>query len=274
MWGVGAAVALAGVTIGACDGSSSGGVTSTSGPGGTSMTDPQIVGVLQAVNSGEVQEGQLAQQRATHPLVQAYAGMMIADHGYADQSIGLLGITAEQTSVSQQLTGTTAQDVAQLQGLSGPQFDRQYVQIQLQDHQAALQTLDQLLAGSGGTSGTSGTPGSTGTTGTGTTGTTGTGTTGTSGLSGTSGSSGSSGVSGTSGAGTLTVQDELQAARATVQNHILFAQQLLQQLGSTGTSGTSGTSGVTGTSGTSGTGSGGVAGTTGATGTSGGPVVY
>src|SRR4051812_30103146 len=58
--------------------------TDSSNDGTTeTLSDAQIVGVAMALNSGEVDQGKLAQMNATAASVKAFADMMVTDHSQA-----------------------------------------------------------------------------------------------------------------------------------------------------------------------------------------------
>ena len=85
-------------------------------------------------NFGEVQVGQLAQQRATSPAVKDFGAMLAKDHEAANrqamEAAKSLGVTPptdagrEQKSVYEKLSQ-----------LQGPQFDREFVKAMVKDHQ-------------------------------------------------------------------------------------------------------------------------------------------
>jgi putative membrane protein len=89
------------------------------------------------IDMAERQMAQLAQQKAQSEEVRRYAAQMLEDHGQSTQRLMRL---AEQKNVTppsslDQQHRATAQ---RLEGLSGAQFDREYMQVQVQAHQKAL----------------------------------------------------------------------------------------------------------------------------------------
>jgi len=117
--------------------------------GSASFTsDGQIVGFLDAVNKAEIDQAHVALQKAKDPQVKAYAQMMITQHGQAQQnmkrSIGS-SITAETTPQVTQLQSDAQSKLSDLQQKSGADFDRAYIDLQVQEHQQVINTLDSQL---------------------------------------------------------------------------------------------------------------------------------
>ncbi|WP_438007082.1 DUF4142 domain-containing protein [Sorangium sp. So ce321] len=120
--------------------------TTPSAPAEAPLTDEQIVAVLDAANKKEIDEAQLAQTKAKHKDVKAYARVITQHHTEAKAKqaklVKKLGITAADSDKSKQLTTETQQAVDQLKGLQGADFDQQFVAIMIQDHQKTLDLLD------------------------------------------------------------------------------------------------------------------------------------
>jgi putative membrane protein len=87
-----------------------------------------------SANLLEVRLGQVAQTRATDPAVKNFGQRMISDHSSLQQQLTTMtstnGITVSPTLDAQQ-----QQDISRLQALSGPEFDRAYLELMIQDHQ-------------------------------------------------------------------------------------------------------------------------------------------
>lgn len=117
-------------------GSSGSGVTQgASGAGGADSTFVQ-----QAVidSLAEIQLAQLAQQQSQNPQVRALAQQLVTDHQQISQALQQaapgLGIP-----VSTQIPSQYQQQVQQLSSLQGQDFDRQFLQTLVQNHQQSLQ---------------------------------------------------------------------------------------------------------------------------------------
>ncbi|WP_438026250.1 DUF4142 domain-containing protein [Sorangium sp. So ce233] len=123
--------------------------TTPSAPPEAPLTDEQIVAVLDAANKKEIDEATLAQTKAKHKDVKAYARVITQHHTQAKtkqaQLVKKLGITAAESDKSKQLTTETQQAVDQLKALQGPDFDQQFVALMIQDHQKTLDLLDRRI---------------------------------------------------------------------------------------------------------------------------------
>jgi putative membrane protein len=94
--------------------------------------------VAKAIEAGaiEIATSELAVKKATNPAVKAFATRMVADHGKAnaelaklaaDQSIQVTGPGAAASTATNKLTA-----------LSGAEFDREYMEMQVRAHQDAV----------------------------------------------------------------------------------------------------------------------------------------
>jgi putative membrane protein len=115
-----------------------------------SLSDAEILGIVNTANQGEVQVNTAAQSRLTNAAALAFAQRMIAEHSAAltqsQQIAAQLGTTATPGPVTTFLTAQTQQTMAQLQSMaSGPEYDRAYIQSQITTHQLVLSNLDQVL---------------------------------------------------------------------------------------------------------------------------------
>jgi putative membrane protein len=134
------------------------GVGSVGGAGGTAglagmdvslLNDEQLAAVLKAIHQGEIQEAQIAESKARSPDVKAFAQRMMRDHQQAMnkdmQLFSRLQITPSQNPISQQLQSDAQTHLANLQGLSGADFDRSYIDEQVRDHNSVLELLDRAI---------------------------------------------------------------------------------------------------------------------------------
>ncbi len=121
----------------------------TTAMGGGSLSDGQIAGVLEAVNLNEVQQAHLAEEKAATPAVRNYASYLMNGHESAArqqaQVLDREGITPVESDLSRQLRHQSQDEERRLSQLQGQQFDDAYIQAQIQQHQAAIQMLDQKL---------------------------------------------------------------------------------------------------------------------------------
>ncbi|WP_437609268.1 DUF4142 domain-containing protein [Sorangium sp. So ce834] len=123
--------------------------TTPSAPAEAPLTDEQIVAVLDAANKKEIDEAQLAQTKAKNKDVKAYARVIVQHHNDAKAKqaklVKKLGIAAAESDKSKQLATDTQQAVEQLKALQGADFDQQFVQIMVKDHQTTLDLIDRRI---------------------------------------------------------------------------------------------------------------------------------
>jgi putative membrane protein len=119
-------------------------------PSGTSMyNDAQIAAITTAAHEGEIEQAKLALRKGKDPQVKAFAQMMMDQHGEAKkqgQALATsLGMSPEATPASTQLQGDTQSAVSSLSALSGNEFDKAYVDLQVKNHKDVLEMLDDKL---------------------------------------------------------------------------------------------------------------------------------
>jgi putative membrane protein len=118
-------------------------------PAAGGVTDPQIAHIVVTANQVDITAGELAASRSTNPQVKEFAQRMVTDHTAVNQSAtelaGRLGVTPEDNPTSQQLQQGGEQNRAALQGKSGAEFDRAYIDQEVAYHQAVLDAIDGTL---------------------------------------------------------------------------------------------------------------------------------
>lgn len=89
------------------------------------------------MDTAEIQMGQLLEQKSTTAQVRHYGEVLVHDHTLSRRQAEViargLNVTAPEAAPAD-----AAQQIAQLQALSGPAFDRQAKQDAVQDHQQAI----------------------------------------------------------------------------------------------------------------------------------------
>ncbi|WP_437676159.1 DUF4142 domain-containing protein [Sorangium sp. So ce131] len=123
--------------------------TAPAAPPEAPLTDEQIVAVLDAANKKEIDEAQVAQTKAKHKDVKAYARMITQHHTDAKNKqaklVKKLNLTAADSDKSKQLQDETKQAVDQLKTLQGADFDQQFVALMVKDHQTTLDLIDKRI---------------------------------------------------------------------------------------------------------------------------------
>lgn len=126
-----------------------GGCATTDPAATTPNSDPHILSIAIAANQGEVDQGNAATPRATNADVRAFAEMMVRDHTAALTELRDIGTRAPITGADNETTAalqrTSRQTITNLGTYSGAEFDRQYIQTQINVHQWLLTALDQHL---------------------------------------------------------------------------------------------------------------------------------
>jgi putative membrane protein len=112
------------------------------GPPGTRLSDPQIALITESVNSAEVEQARLAQERAQDARVRQFASMMVEHHGQALKKQSKLGLEEAESPLSQQLAAESRATLEQLRKAKGADFDRAYMQAQVKGHEHALSTIE------------------------------------------------------------------------------------------------------------------------------------
>jgi putative membrane protein len=127
----------------AADGSPAQSSSSRSVP--NALDDAQIAAITDAANSAEVEQGKLAQSKASDSRVRTFATMMVDHHGEARRDQGALSVGKQDNPDSQRLSDEAETAVQSLQQKSGTDFDRAYIQLQCEEHRKVLNTLEQKL---------------------------------------------------------------------------------------------------------------------------------
>lgn len=107
-----------------------------------STTDATFINTAAAGGTAEVQFGQLAAQKGGTAAVRRFGQEMVTDHGRLNQELTQLA-QSKQISPPTSMDTMHQQSYDDLQKLRGRAFDRQYLQGQMQDHEATLQAFQQ-----------------------------------------------------------------------------------------------------------------------------------
>jgi putative membrane protein len=126
----------------------SGGSAATPARAGT-LTDAQVLDVATVVNRGEVLAADAVEGKLTSQEAKDFQKMMKGEHEAAMNDVRDLmtriGIRNEEAPMSAKLRNDAQQVVQKLQGASGPDVDRVYLQSQIDMHQDALRIIDDQL---------------------------------------------------------------------------------------------------------------------------------
>lgn len=110
---------------------------------------PDQVFVIRATLGGaaEIELARLAEQKTRNDAVRGFARHMIRDHSRADEALGKLA-EADGISVPEEIDAKQREIRHGLSRLSGPDFDIEYMRVQVQNHQRMAQLMEYVI-GSG-----------------------------------------------------------------------------------------------------------------------------
>jgi putative membrane protein len=132
----------------------SGPATGTAGPesmgaAGESLSDEQIVELVDLANTAEVEEGRFAQTKAKHSKVKSFAAKMVMHHGQAkqkgDKLATKLALTPAESSLSGKMKSESESSLTQLKDTPVKDLDRAYIAAQIKEHEKVLSMLDDRL---------------------------------------------------------------------------------------------------------------------------------
>lgn len=111
--------------------------------------DAQIAHIVVTANQVDIDAGKLAQARAHGKDVRAFARQMVTDHSAVNKSatqlVRRLKVRPEPNDTSASLEKGGQENVAHLKTLRGAEFDRAYIDHEVDYHQQVLDALDKTL---------------------------------------------------------------------------------------------------------------------------------
>ncbi|HLO64892.1 MAG TPA: DUF4142 domain-containing protein [Azonexus sp.] len=112
-------------------------------------TDPQIAHIVVTANQIDIDAGKHAQSKASSKDVKAFAKQMVTDHtGVNKQASELakkLKLTPEDNPTSRNLKAGAEDMEKQLKGMKGKDYDKAYVDNEVNFHQTVLDAIDKTL---------------------------------------------------------------------------------------------------------------------------------
>jgi putative membrane protein len=115
----------------------------------TGFGDQQIAAVLSSLDQSEIRESQIAQQKALDPAVKSFADQMVSEHSSSKDQFSRmfqrLNVQPIANNVSEDLVSDSRKAIDNLQSKSGHDFDKEFVDREVKDHQDALDTIDNKL---------------------------------------------------------------------------------------------------------------------------------
>jgi putative membrane protein len=121
----------------------------TAKPAAAALNDAQIAHIAVTANSIDSAAGVLAKQKGTAKAVKDFAGDMVRDHSAVNKKAVALAtklkVTPEDNDVSKSLKSGADANMSNLQGKSGADFDKAYIDNEVTYHQSVLDALDKTL---------------------------------------------------------------------------------------------------------------------------------
>lgn len=109
------------------------------------LTDAQIAAITDIANTGEIEQAKLARAKSKNPEVLKFSAMMIAHHGEAKQKQAKLKITVAESPTSTKLVEEGNEILTSLKDKKGTEFDRSYIEAQVDGHRKVLDTIEKEL---------------------------------------------------------------------------------------------------------------------------------
>jgi putative membrane protein len=138
--------ATAGTSAMTPNGGPAAGGSDTSSP---ALKDGEIVAVVQTADHGEIDQAREALRKGKNGRVKQFAQHMITDHTAAETKLASLdskaGITPTENAVTAQLKTGGEQIMGTLKSSTGSDFDKAYIDAQVNEHTQVLDLLDNKL---------------------------------------------------------------------------------------------------------------------------------
>jgi putative membrane protein len=111
------------------------------------LSDANIVALLAIANQSDIEGGQLAETKASSREVRSYGTRMISDHAsmlkQGNQLSKQLMINPVQPALGQQMLSEHQKSMEALKNKSGDQFDRAYIEHEIQMHQKVIRLVEE-----------------------------------------------------------------------------------------------------------------------------------
>lgn len=112
--------------------------SSAAGTSRLSESDQDFVNNAAIGGLFEVESGKIAEKKASNAQVKKFAARMVHDHGEADNRLKQI-VSAAGGTVPNELDPEHQQQLQQITSQQGPEFDRNYMQMMVKDHDTDAQ---------------------------------------------------------------------------------------------------------------------------------------
>jgi putative membrane protein len=110
-----------------------------------SLNDEQIAAITDAANTTEIEQGKTARLKSKDSAVQKFAARMIAAHEEAKKNQDKLKLPTAESSLGNTLGTESTGASNALKGFEGKDFDKAYIDAQVEEHQKLLDALNDKL---------------------------------------------------------------------------------------------------------------------------------
>lgn len=115
----------------------------------TPPNDAEISQIVITADKGEIEASKLAKRKSANTEVKEFADMMIDEHASVTKQTkelaSKLKMKPKDSKASKDLAKSSKDAEKKLKSLKGADFDKQYVDQMVSDHQAVLDTIDSTL---------------------------------------------------------------------------------------------------------------------------------
>jgi putative membrane protein len=115
----------------------------------TSLTDPEVASVAVTANQIDIKYADIARKNSQNKDILNFAETMSKDHSavieQASQLVKKLNVTPKDNAVSQKLNSDAANTRKMLEGKKGPDFDKAYINNEVEYHKAVINAVKNLL---------------------------------------------------------------------------------------------------------------------------------
>ena len=113
------------------------------------VNDAQIASIVLTANQVDIDAGKLATAKSRNPEIKKFGQLMVTDHTGVNKSatelVQKLKVLPQDNPTSQTLKAGALKNVTQLKTLNGAEFDKAYIDHEVEYHQSVLNALDRTL---------------------------------------------------------------------------------------------------------------------------------
>lgn len=109
---------------------------------GSTMSNAEVIGLLNTINRSEIDAGQLAKQTASTQEVRSFASRMVSEHEMMKQKVNQLAqrlsVQPQKPALASTMESTHQETMEELRTKSGSDFDKAYMAYQVKMHEQAV----------------------------------------------------------------------------------------------------------------------------------------